>query len=81
MPAAVSRPPPWAHAQSRLDGAVFLDEAVALAAGHRPCHFCRHADAMRFKAAWADANGPTTAPEMDRILHPARVTRQRQQVR
>ena len=59
----------------------FLDEAVALAAGHRPCHFCRHADAMRFKAAWADANGPATAPEMDRILHPTRVTRRRQQVR
>ena len=26
----------------------FLDEAVALAAGHRPCFFCRRADAQHF---------------------------------
>lgn len=59
----------------------FLDEAVALAAGHRPCHFCRHKDAMRFKSAWAAALGEASAPEMDKALHPTRVTRQRQQVR
>ena len=35
----------------------FLDEATALAAGHRPCVECRRADAMRFRAAWTDANG------------------------
>ena len=29
----------------------FLDEAVALAAGHRPCFFCRRADARAFRAA------------------------------
>ncbi len=34
----------------------FLDEATALAAGHRPCVECRRADAMRFRAAWTDAN-------------------------
>ena len=35
----------------------FLDEATALAAGHRPCVECRRADAMRFRASWTDANG------------------------
>ncbi len=29
----------------------FLDEATALAAGHRPCYLCRHKDAVRFRAA------------------------------
>ncbi len=32
-------------------GLFFLDEATALAAGHRPCFYCRRADAERFKAA------------------------------
>lgn len=59
----------------------FLDEAVALAAGHRPCFECRRADALRFRAAWADAHGPARAPEMDAALHPARVRRDRSQVR
>ncbi|MBI1217841.1 MAG: hypothetical protein GC186_04765 [Rhodobacteraceae bacterium] len=56
----------------------FLDEAVALAAGHRPCAECRRADYLRYRAAFASA--PLSAPEMDRILHPARVTRGRAQV-
>ena len=30
----------------------FLDEATALAAGHRPCAECRHADYQRFTSAW-----------------------------
>lgn len=60
----------------------FLDEAVALTAGHRPCHQCRHADAMRFRAAWETAFGvQATAGKMDRSLHLARVTRTRHQVR
>lgn len=59
----------------------FLDEAVALAAGHRPCHFCRHDDAMRFKSAWARAHGiAASAPQMDRVLHRARVGRDRRQI-
>lgn len=29
----------------------FLDEATALAAGHRPCYECRHGDAKRFREA------------------------------
>ncbi len=37
----------------------FLDEATALAAGHRPCFFCRRDDANRFRAAWEQGNGVT----------------------
>ena len=29
----------------------FMDEATALAAGHRPCYECRYQDAKRFRAA------------------------------
>jgi len=49
----------------------FLDEATALSAGHRPCVECRRADAMRFRAAWTDANGHDpglTFAEVDRFL-------------
>lgn len=60
----------------------FLDEAVALAAGHRPCHECRRADARRFRAAWENAHGPVARlGDIDRELHKARVRRDRQQVR
>lgn len=55
----------------------FLDEAVALAAGHRPCAECRRADYNRFRAAWG---GLPSAPQMDATLHPARVTRTRAKV-
>jgi hypothetical protein len=34
----------------------FLDEATALAAGHRPCGECRRADYRRFKTLWLAAN-------------------------
>jgi len=34
----------------------FLDEATALAAGHRPCFRCRDADARRFRDAWLRGN-------------------------
>src|SRR5580704_7616183 len=55
----------------------FLDEAVALAAGHRPCFFCRRGDAEAFRAAWAKARGGGTpsAPEMEAILHAERLDR------
>ena len=48
----------------------FLDEATALAAGHRPCFECRRADAERFAALLGAArNGrPLRAPEIDAIL-------------
>ncbi len=31
----------------------FLDEATALAAGHRPCAYCRREDFLAFAHAWA----------------------------
>jgi hypothetical protein len=53
----------------------FLDEATALAAGHRPCFFCRRADAKAFRAAWTKGNGgvPPRATEMDTLLHRERL--------
>lgn len=60
----------------------FLDEAVALAAGHRPCAYCRRGDYLRFVEAWSDATGVRPkAPRIDRALHSARVRRDRSQVR
>jgi hypothetical protein len=49
----------------------FLDEAVALAAGHRPCFFCRREAAEAFRNAWAlgRAIKVSSAPEMDAVLH------------
>jgi hypothetical protein len=52
----------------------FLDEATALAAGHRPCAECRHADYVRFQAAWAAWSGaPAGADQMDGVLHADRL--------
>ena len=59
----------------------FLDDPVGLAAGHRPCAYCRPAAYAAFKAAWAEAHGPMGHAEIDRRLHRARVTRTRQQIR
>ena len=47
----------------------FLDEVTALAAGHRPCFFCRRKDAQRFLAL---AESPLMADAADRILHEQR---------
>ena len=57
----------------------FLDEATALAAGHRPCFFCRRDDATRFRAAWEVGNGcgPVLAPQIDAVLHHERLDRGR----
>jgi len=57
----------------------FLDEATALAAGHRPCAECRHARFIDFCQAWKAAHGGSknsprpTADEMDEQLHVERV--------
>lgn len=59
----------------------FLDEAVALAAGHRPCAYCKPRAYAAFKSAWAVAHGPANHSRIDRSLHAARVTRSRDQVR
>lgn len=52
----------------------FLDEATALAAGHRPCFYCQRQRALTFQAAWAAGNGTLLkAPELDAILHRERL--------
>ncbi|CAN7358731.1 hypothetical protein LJR220_003193 [Bradyrhizobium sp. LjRoot220] len=53
----------------------FLDEATALAAGHRPCFFCRRDDANRFRAAWQEGNGvvDVRARDIDAVLHRERL--------
>jgi hypothetical protein len=49
----------------------FLDEATALAAGHRPCFYCRRDDANRFRSCWERGNGAARilAPAIDTVLH------------
>ena len=56
----------------------FLDEAVALAAGHRPCAECRRERFNAFKNAWKrgddrDTDAALRAPEIDADLHGARI--------
>ena len=60
----------------------FLDEAVAFAAGHRPCAECRRQRFHAFKQAWMrhypPASGyPIRAPEIDEVLHRARLDEQK----
>jgi hypothetical protein len=57
----------------------FFDEAVALAAGHRPCALCRRPAFDAWLDAWASAFGerPRVDP-MDRRLHDERVADRRQ---
>lgn len=63
----------------------FLDEATALAAGHRPCAECWRQDYVRFKEAWVSGNpnsGLTVKSSIDKIdawLHRERLTLDRQQ--
>lgn len=49
----------------------FLDEATALAAGHRPCGECRYQAYSSFKRAWAATHPgePSGAPAIDDGLH------------
>ena len=53
----------------------FFDEAVALAAGHRPCFFCQRDRAEIFRAAWSSAGGvaPPSAMAIDAVLHAERL--------
>jgi hypothetical protein len=47
----------------------FLDDAVALAAGHRPCGECRHADYLAYREAVSAAVGaPLRAGDLNRRL-------------
>ena len=52
-----------------------LDEATALAAGHRPCFLCRRDAAQAFRVAWAAGHGGQlpAAPQIDAVLHSERV--------
>jgi hypothetical protein len=54
----------------------FLDEATALAAGHRPCGYCRRPAYLAYAEAWRAARDlakPLHAGEMDAQLHAERV--------
>ena len=57
----------------------FLDEATALAAGHRPCAECQRARFNLFREVWANANpemAGSARPEattLDAILHQERL--------
>lgn len=48
----------------------FLDEAVAFAAGHRPCAFCRRTDYTAFRDRFP---GAPKAVEMDAVMHGERL--------
>jgi hypothetical protein len=55
----------------------FLDEAVALAAGHRPCAECRNGAYKKYRALWAETHGGAMpyAKDMDTELHRERTDR------
>jgi hypothetical protein len=52
----------------------FLDEATALAAGHRPCALCRREDYVRLVEVWRELHpGQVGADAIDAQLHAERV--------
>jgi hypothetical protein len=52
----------------------FLDEATALAAGHRPCALCRREDYVRFVTVWRELHpGQDGADAIDAQLHTERL--------
>jgi hypothetical protein len=57
----------------------FLDEATALAAGHRPCAECQRERYLDFRAHWAAARGAgarsaaLSVDAIDRVLHDERL--------
>lgn len=70
------RPMPPGHYTSLF----FLDEATALAAGHRPCAECQRARFDEFRRHWAAANpelagGPAPRVDIiDAVLHHERIS-------
>ena len=63
----------WGRSYTEL---FFLDEATALAAGHRPCFECRRRDAESFAECWRRTfmlNERPRAGEMDHVLHGERL--------
>jgi hypothetical protein len=69
------RLPQWAPGRFTL--LFFHDEAVSLAAGHRPCALCRRPDYHAYRQAWAAGLGVPVplAVEIDRQLHGERIVR------
>jgi hypothetical protein len=58
----------------------FLDDAVALAAGHRPCGLCRHQDHLSYQEGVRVGLGLTRSPsaiELNRMLAKERLSRGR----
>jgi len=52
----------------------FLDDATALAAGHRPCALCRREDYNRLAALWSELHpGDNGADAIDARLHAERI--------
>lgn len=76
--ARTRRPMPPGHYTSLF----FLDEATALAAGHRPCAECQRERFSAFRAHWAAANpglAANAAPPVDvidSVLHSERISGQ-----
>jgi hypothetical protein len=66
--------PKWVP--GRYTALFFYDEALALAAGHRPCALCRRADYLRFRAALR-ASG---ADAIDARLHAERLDGRRKRL-
>src|SRR6202012_4861601 len=67
------QPDVWGRSYTEL---FFLDEPVALAAGHRPCFECRRQDAAAFAEKWREGFGlraPPRAGAMDEVLHAERL--------
>ena len=65
---------------NRYTEVFFLDEAVAFAAGHRPCAECRRERYNAFKDAWQLAYRLDKSPladEMDLELHSARIDKRK----
>ena len=57
----------------RLTWLFFFDEAVAFAAGHRPCALCRRPAYNAYRAAWPAVAHPPSHDEIDRRLHAERL--------
>ncbi|SOC40508.1 hypothetical protein SAMN05892877_107269 [Rhizobium subbaraonis] len=60
----------------------FLDEATALAAGHRPCFLCRRDAALAFRQAWSAGRAVTAqgAADIDAVLHMERLDKGRKRL-
>jgi hypothetical protein len=69
------RVPQWEP--NRYTVLFFLDEAVAMAAGHRPCAECRRIAYSTYRTLWAETHcdAPIYAKDMDAQLHLERTGR------